>query len=83
MQNTSQFRAFNTIPELIEWLKSNDYVYYHAPMDFRPAFVRVKQYTVNNVQPELNSRCTLVASDCTFVAGLAKHFDRFRLKVTV
>lgn len=66
--------------ELVEWIKSHSYAYYHAPMDSKPYTVQVIQYTVAYRRPEVNSRATLY-SDATksFVVRLSTHLDRFRV----
>jgi hypothetical protein len=77
-------RRFRTpeLLELIEWLKTHDYAHYHAPMDSRPCTVKVRQYTVSNVRPELSRATIWTDGTGPLVVNLAKHLDRFRLPVT-
>lgn len=79
----TQFRPFDNLNELIEHLKEHDCVYYQAPMDHKPVRVDVRQYSIVNAYHE-RSRVTLwTPATLTFVVNLAKHFDRFRLRVEV
>ncbi len=70
-----------SLMSLIDWLKVNDYVYYHAPMDHAPAFIQIRQLVLRHAQPE---RCRVTfwtaATGCLEI-NLSEHLDRFRLPV--
>ncbi len=69
-----------TLLEAIEWLKGHDWVYYHAPMDYRPSIVKVRSVTLWHGKPE-RCRATLWSANTgAFAVNVGEHLERFRLR---
>ena len=74
-----------TINELIEAIKADKPIFYHAPMDHAPAMIRIRQYCIVPGNPEApTNRITMSSRDIkALTVSLFKHLDRFRLITTV
>jgi hypothetical protein len=70
-----------TINQLIEAIKDDKPIFYHAPTDQSPVLVSIRQYTLIPDSPESSrNRITARAGEFLGVIHLTEHLDRFRLK---
>lgn len=77
MASSKATHGFGSWAEVVQWVKERGSVYYHAPLDVRPVFVRAllvehEGYTFVRVLPD--------RSDVSPFHADAGHLPRFRKK---